>query len=145
MSLSKHALSLIAAMAAATASSAALAQSPQVDLNASEQIQGDLVGFSLGDTYSHYTLTVSGPGGYQAQVFSEASAPTVRLSDFGDVADGRYSYTLTAATFEYDHAAPRFNNGREADQLPRIGAERSGSFMISGGVVAPQMDFAEEG
>ena len=123
---------------------AGLAQAPSVDLNASESFSGGLVGFSLGDTYSHYTLTISGPGGYQAQVFSEASAPTVRLADFGDVADGRYSYTLTAATFEYDRAAPRFNNGREADQLPRVGAERSGSFMISGGVVAPQMDFAEE-
>jgi hypothetical protein len=135
----------VALFAAASLGAAAAAQAPSVDLNASESFSGGLVGFSLGDTYSHYTLTISGPGGYQAQVFSEAGAPTVRLSDFGDVADGRYTYTLTAATFEYDHTAPRLNNGREDAQLPRIGAERSGSFMISGGVVAPQMDFAEEG
>jgi hypothetical protein len=136
---------LIAGLAGLTICGASAAQAPTVDLNASENFSGGLVGFALGDSYSHYTLTISGPGGYQAQVFSEAGAPTVRLSDFGDVADGRYTYTLTAATFEYDHAAPRLNNGREDAQLPRIGAERSGSFMISGGVVAPQMDFAEEG
>jgi hypothetical protein len=124
---------------------AGFAQAPSVDLNASESFSGGLVGFALGDSYSHYTLTISGPAGYRAQVFSEAGAPTVRLSDFGDVPDGRYSYTLTAATFEYDRTTPRLNNGREDAQLPRIGAERTGSFMISGGVVAPQMDFAEEG
>jgi len=142
--MTKISSGFVGLIAAAALGGMAAAQAPAVDLNASESFSGGLVGFALGDTYSHYTLTISGPGGYQAQVFSEASAPTVRLADFGDVADGRYSYTLTAATFEYDRAAPRFNNGREADQLPRVGAERSGSFMISGGVVAPQMDFAEE-
>ena len=86
---------------------------------------------------SNFTLRVVGPNGYIAEVFSRRSAPSLRLTDYGDLADGEYAYEFTAATQERRQWAVRrqsSDNGRSGNAQPGfVGTQQSGSFRVLDG------------
>jgi hypothetical protein len=109
----------------------------QEALRADVRLTADRVGFDLQERYSNYTLTLTGPQGYVAQAEGARSAPTIRLADHGDVPDGVFTYSLTAATDRLDMSARLVDqrvNGREPGVArPRIGAQMTGQFRVENG------------
>ena len=117
-------------------------EDPGPSLDASEAFSGSLVAFRVHGSYSHFTVTVAGPGDFQARAYDQYRAPTVRLDDFGALQDGLYRYEITAASFEYGQRS-QFDNGRDTTATPRIGVSRSGIFRVDNGMIAPLSAMAE--
>ena len=86
---------------------------------------------------SNFTLRVSGPDGYIAEVFSRSAAPSLRLTDFGQLPDGRYVYELTAATQQTQRQVGRLRSGENGRsgvaQAPRVGMQQDGYFVVQNG------------
>lgn len=101
------------------------------------RLTSDRIGFDLQERYSNYTLTVTGPNGYSARAEAARTAPTLRLADYGDVPDGIFTFSLTAATDRIDpsvRAVDQRVNGREPGvRAPRLGAQMSGQFRVEDG------------
>ncbi|MFT6660864.1 MAG: hypothetical protein ACJA0K_000846 [Maricaulis maris] len=116
------------------------ARSAAADAGLSARYAGSRIYFDADPTYFNITVSVSGPNGYHGQVFSERRAPSFRLADFGEVADGLYHFEMTAATQTYA-AEPSSReqagyNGREPTaQRPREGVSFTGSFRVENGQV----------
>jgi len=115
-------------------------QSVAADVGLSARYAGSRIYFDADPTYSNITVSVSGPDGYHGQVYSERRAPSFRLADFGEVADGLYRFEITAATQVYatDQSSrePAGYNGRAPTaQRPREGVSFTGSFRVENGQV----------
>ena len=107
------------------------------EMIAAKQLSGTTVGFVLKGSYTNATLSVSGPDGFHAQVFSKGGAVAVNLSEHGAVVDGQYSFQLTAASGVAMRAGSaaadgRASTGRALSQKP---GEASGSFSVRGGKI----------
>src|SRR5689334_22350143 len=81
-------------------------------LAAQPSFSGTTVGFVALKSYARGTLTVAGPNGFTATVTTKSGLPALDLTQFGSVADGRYTYQLDAATAQLDTSAAPQNNGR---------------------------------
>ena len=113
-----------------------------------ERFNGGRLAFTPRAGLSNYTLRVSGPDGYQGQVFSARVAPTFRLADHGSVPDGRYTYEITAATRERRTMAnlpPAGADGRDGPaQAGFIGISQNGRFQVMNGRIVPFDDSVTE-
>jgi hypothetical protein len=106
------------------------------DLAADPTFSGGAIGFALKGNYSNLTLTVAGPGGFHASAFSHSGAPSIDLNQFGPLAEGTYTYQLTAATDQMLMDRTAVNNGRGvAAAVPVRGVATSGTFMVRGGSI----------
>lgn len=132
MSFQKTCLAL-AAVGTMAIASPAMANDVEVELSGT-RISLDQ---STARGLSNFTLRVIGPDGYVAEVFSRNSAPSLRLTDFGDMPDGQYSYEFSAATQERRQWVSRrqsMNNGRSGNAQPGfVGTQQSGSFRVLDG------------
>jgi hypothetical protein len=97
-----------------------------------------IVAFAAAKSYFGGTLNVVGPGGYAASASSKSGLPSLDLSKFGRVADGQYTYQLSAATGQVDTSTALLNNGRAKNVRGRRSDGLSGVFLVKGGsIVAP--------
>jgi len=92
----------LAACLAVGMSCACLAQ----ELKATPKHSDTALGFDVGGGYSNFTLTVTGPNGFQASAASKDSAPSIDLRQAGARQDGAYIYKLTASTGVIDNGRP---------------------------------------
>lgn len=122
-------------------SSACLAQ----ELKAGKRFSDANVAFEMQDSYSKFTLTVTGPNGFNATVFSEKSAPALNLRKLGVFDDGIYRYNLTAASSKTAPMRTTANSGRSEKQKAArmVGVSDSGSFVVKGGKIVQQADIKE--
>lgn len=129
-------------------------QSQFVNPAGSAEIQVELSGTRLvvdrssTSGMSNFSLRVTGPDGYLAEVFSRRVAPTMRLTDYGTLPDGVYSYEVTAATSvrERQASAPRVGqHGRSGVQQPGfVGTSQHGTFrMLNGQIVIADANASE--
>ena len=100
------------------------------DLNVAEKNRDTLVGFEPAGKYSNYTLTVTGPNGFQASASSKSDAPSIDLRRFGTFDDGIYHYQLTASTDEKVLVRNALNNGRDGGSTRLRSAAKSGQFQV---------------
>jgi hypothetical protein len=95
---------------------------------------------------SNATLTIVDPEDGQTTVFSASGSPKFSLTDIAPVADGVYSYELTAATDEMVTIKNPIDNGRgkaAKNQIP-IPFQMTGSFTVSRGVITVDEEIIEE-
>lgn len=107
------------------------------DLAATEQFSGTMIGFQPQQAYANLTLRVSGPNEFHASASFPGGAPFLELSRFGVVADGTYSYHLTATNGESVAASTR-DEGRPKSTAANYqyrGLSKSGSFTVKGGAI----------
>lgn len=138
MTTKKSAMSAAAvAIVAATIGLSGAANAANEDLKATNRFSDATIGFDLGGNYSHVTLSISGPNGFYVSAQSERTAPVVNLRKFGKVEDGRYSYTLSAATTTRVETRSTLDNGRgDKDKGPQFaGVTTSGSFVVKDGTI----------
>lgn len=113
-----------------------------------ERFNGGRLAFTPRAGLSNFTLRVSGPDGYEGQVFSARVAPTFRLADHGSVPDGRYRYEISAATRERRAVAslPAAGaDGRDGPAQPGfIGISQNGRFQVANGRIVPFDDTVTE-
>jgi hypothetical protein len=83
------------------------------------------------------TLNVSGPDGFQSKSFSETGLPGFTVQGSGALADGLYSYTLSAATRNKENVDTSLDNGRGSDapNQAAVPYSTSGTFRISNGQI----------
>ena len=87
----------LAALGFATGLAVVLASvCPADDLKADRRFTATSVGFDLKGPYRNVTLTVAGPNDFHASASSKTGAPSIDLRRFGPLADGTYTYQLTA-------------------------------------------------
>jgi hypothetical protein len=105
------------------------------------QLTGGRVAFNAAPGLSNYTLRVTGPGNYSAERYSERRAPSLRLADYGDLEDGIYRWSLSAATSQIERrvgAEELARNGRTGTSANLyVGREMSGSFQVRNGQIVP--------
>jgi hypothetical protein len=109
------------------------------DLRKAEQFSGTHLAFEFAAPYGNATLTVSGPNDFQARAASKTGAPSLDLQKFGTVADGSYTYQLTASSDRESAASPGLDNGRAGKAgvaLPSVST--SGTFRVKDGVIVPR-------
>ncbi len=91
------------------------------------------------DTTGMYngTLNISGPGDFNVQSFSTTGLPRFTVQGAGALADGLYTYTLSAATRNKVAVDASVNNGRGDAASAQAAApyETSGTFRISNGQI----------
>ncbi len=91
------------------------------------------------DTSGMYngTLSVSGPDGFSSQSFSESGLPGFTVQGAGALADGLYSYSLSAATRDKENVDTSLDNGRgdDASGQAAVSYSTSGTFRISNGQI----------
>ncbi|WP_291844250.1 hypothetical protein [Maricaulis sp.] len=150
---------LVAMAAAVTAGTAcaqsALSASQQAELarygEVREEFSGTRLGFVADSSLYNFTLTVSGPNAYYGQVFSARTVPTFRLADNGDVPDGLYTYSLTAATPIARPAAASAGlenadgRGPNARRQAAMGVSHTGNFRVANGRILELDASAVEG
>ena len=100
------------------------------DLNVAEKNRDTLVGFEPSGKYSNYTLTITGPNGFQASVSSKTDAPSIDLRRFGTFDDGIYHYQLTASTDEKVPVRNELDNGRDGAGSRLKSVAKSGQFQV---------------
>ncbi len=113
---------------------------------ATEQIFGTRVSFQQNRILKNITLSISGPDGFNAQVFSESAFPYIDLEQFGRVVDGIYNYQISAATDELLEVRDKLDNGRGENNRTYInkGVRQSGTFRIIDGQVALDLGMIKE-
>jgi hypothetical protein len=119
------------------------------DLKATHRLGDHQIGFDAGGTYSHYTLTVTGPNGFHASASSRTSAPSLDLRRVGAFDDGTYHYELTAATEEKVPVRSHLDNGRKGGPDTTAGVavrnvSTSGVFHVKGGAIVKYDPAARE-
>jgi hypothetical protein len=114
------------------------------DLRADRKFSGTIVGFVLRDSYSNFTLTVSGPNEFHTSAFSRTEAPSIDLGRSPitrmpiPLEDGTYTYQLTAATDEKVRIRTPLDNGRAERTTEHLrGVSTSGTFNVQRGVIVP--------
>ena len=119
---------------------------PADDLTADQRFTETGVAFDLKGPYSNVTLTVSGPDDFHASAFSRSGAPAIDLRRVGAVADGAYTYQLTAATGEKVKTRTPLDDGRDrrATSEPLKGVSTSGTFHVRNGVIVKPDPHARE-
>ena len=132
---------LMGASGVMAVSDAATAQS----MNAVKRFSDATVGFSMKGSYSNYSLTVTGPNGFNATVMSKKSAPALNLRKLGIIDDGIYRYNLTAASSKAMSVRTPENSGRGGDKKTAMmaGVSDSGSFVVKGGKIVQEADISE--
>lgn len=115
-------------------------------MDAKVTLRGSEVHVKLGAGLSNATLSISGPNGFYAQTSSESGSPSIDLIKAGGLADGVYTYEVTAATSETTENLNPMDNGRGGvdDATSVVSASTSGSFRASGGIIAKLASQAEE-
>ena len=109
------------------------------DLRKVEQFSGTRLAFEFAAPYSNVTLTVSGPNDFQARAVSKAGAPALDLKKFGAVADGGYTYQMTASSEQPNATSPGLDNGRVGKAgVALTSVSTSGTFSIKDGVIVPR-------
>ncbi|AXS39858.1 hypothetical protein D1F64_07085 [Breoghania sp. L-A4] len=105
--------------------------------SAKGNFSGATVAFGAPAGFTNYQLTVTGPNGFNATVFSKKGAPTINLRKLGVVDDGVYNYQLTAASTERAPVRTPIDNGRGAQENTEtlVGASSSGTFIVKGGAI----------
>lgn len=115
------------------------------EMKAVKRFSDATVAFNMQGGYSKYTLTVTGPNGFNATVFSEKSVPALTLRKLGVMDDGIYRYTLAAASSKTAPVRAPANSGRsgkvQANQM--VGVSDSGSFVVKGGKIVQDADISE--
>lgn len=105
------------------------------------QLSGGRVAFNAVPGLSNYTLRVTGPGNYTAERHSERRAPSLRLADYGELEDGIYRWSLSAATSQIERrvgAEELARNGRSGTSANLyVGRQMSGSFQVRDGQIIP--------
>ena len=94
---------------------------------------------------SNATLTVVAPNGKAEKIFAAHGTPVFELSGY-DVADGVYSYELSAATDETREVVNQIDNGRgdavrNTEAVPFV---LSGRFVVSRGVIITPEETTED-
>jgi len=108
------------------------------DLRKTEHFAGTHVAFEFAAPYYNVTLTVIGPNDFQAKVHSSAGVPAIDLQAFGSVADGRYTYQMTASSGVTRKAPTILYNGRHVEDAVRLqSVSTSGTFVVTGGTIVP--------
>src|SRR5882757_1221213 len=82
------------------------------DLKATQRLADTQVGFDPSGNYDNYTLTVTGPNGFQASASSKTGTPSIDLRRFGAFDDGIYHYQLTASSDEKVLVRTALDDGR---------------------------------
>jgi hypothetical protein len=97
-------------------------------------------------TLSNATLTIVGPEDTRATVFTPSGSPKFSIIDLTPVADGIYSYELSAATDEKVTIKNPINNGRGKAAKKEISKpfHLNGSFIVSRGVITKKEEIIEE-
>ena len=104
-----------------------------------EMFEGLTISFSEQRAVSNATLSISGPNGFVANSASENDIPSINLSDFGTLSDGRYKYQITSSALgdANKKITSSLNNGRASD-APKImhkSVSQSGYFYLEDGQV----------
>lgn len=114
-----------------------------------EKFSDERVEFSLEDAprdIHNITVTIIGPNGYHANVFSKRNLPALKLPNYGKMLDGSYQYEITAASGETVEIQSQLDNGRgknERNVLQRT-IVVTGSFEVADGVIKPKEAFERE-
>ena len=82
-------------------------------LRKTEKFSGTVLAFDFAAPYSNATLSVTGPNGFHARTVAKSGAPSIDLQKFGAVADGSYTYQLTASSERPIGASSAYDNGRD--------------------------------
>lgn len=114
-------------------------------MNAVKRFSDATVGFNMQGSYSNYTLTITGPNGFNATVMSKKSAPTLNLRKLGIIDDGIYRYNLTAASSKAKPVRTPGNSGRGGGEKTAMmaGVSDSGLFVVKGGKIVQEADISE--
>ncbi len=110
------------------------------------RVSGGTVQVSPSSFVKNMTLSVTGPNGFHAQEFSKSSAPRVSIMQNGQLADGVYSWHMTASTNQaLPESVSLLNDGRGDIERPQRykSTSMSGTFVISGGTLV-QPDASKE-
>jgi len=100
-------------------------------------LRGSEVHVVPGQGNSNVTISVSGPNGFHATVFSKQGSSSIDLIRAGGTADGQYTYEITAATSEKATNKNPLDNGRGGvdKNAGFVPVSTSGSFYASGGII----------
>ncbi len=107
-------------------------------LNAKVTLRGSEVHVKLPSGFTNATLSISGPNGFYAQVFSKTGSPSIDLIRAGGTTEGQYTYEITAASSQQAVNDNPMDNGRGGvdKSAGAVGASTSGSFHASGGIIS---------
>lgn len=107
------------------------------DLKGTPRFGDTQVGFAPAATYTNYTLSVSGPNGFQASASADREVPTIDLSRFGGFDDGMYNFEVTASTDEKLPVRTALDNGRDGGPSRTVQktVSTSGVFHVAGGTI----------
>ena len=123
----------LAACLAAGLSSTCLGQ----DLKGTPRFGDTQVGFAPAAPYTNFTLSVSGPNGFQASASAQREVPTIDLRRFGGFDDGMYNFEVTASTDEKLPVRTALDNGRDSGPSTSVlkSVSASGVFHVAGGTI----------
>ena len=107
------------------------------ELKATQRFTETQIGFDPSGNYSNYTLTVTGPNGFQATSSSKTGTPAIDLRRFGTFDDGVYHYQLSASSGEKATLRTPLDNGRGDSPAGTglKGVSLSGQFAVKGGTI----------
>jgi hypothetical protein len=116
------------------------------DLKAQQKFTDTEIGFELTGPYRNLTLTVTGPNGIHANAASKSGSPSIDLRKLGAVADGDYSYHLTAATDEKVAVRTGLDDGRDGGPTTSMlkSVSTNGQFQVKGGAIVKSDPSARE-
>jgi hypothetical protein len=129
---------LVSALALATCLAAGISSAGSAqDLKATQRLNETQIGFDLSGSYGNYTLTVTGPNGFQASAASKVGTPAIDLRRFGAFDDGTYHYHLTASSDDKVRVKTPLDNGREGGPTDSMlkAVSLSGQFQVKGGTI----------
>ncbi|WP_299880386.1 hypothetical protein [uncultured Cocleimonas sp.] len=126
---------------------------------ATEYFDGSTLAFDYKGNFNNTTISVSGPNGFNTQVFQERGTPTVNLSGPAlagkaskaslpstvSLADGEYQYQITVATDKIINVTDTLDNGRGKNAKTTMNASetQSGSFRVKDGSIVTYTDIQE--
>jgi hypothetical protein len=107
------------------------------ELKATQRLSDTQIGFDPSGSYGNYTLTVTGPNGFQAHASSKTGTPSIDLRRFGTFDDGIYNYQLTASSDEKVPVRTALDNGRGGGPTDSMlkSVATSGQFEVKGGTI----------
>lgn len=99
-------------------------------------VSGGTLGVKLVGTHNA-TLTVTGPNDYYREAFSPDKDIALNLAGLGRLADGLYTYEITAATDQTKPVTAGLDNGRGALErsVQNVGTTISGTFLVRNGAI----------
>lgn len=134
----------LAAFLAIGVSAACLAE----DLVAAEQSSASKLALQLKPGLSNATLSVTGPNEFHTSIQSKNGSLAVDLAQLGPLANGLYTYQVTASSGEKTPIKPprvRLDNGRDREIEVTKSVAMSGTFnIVDGKIVKPDPTIREE-